>query len=101
MSPDPIHTRADLDRYRSADAAMNGVDRWRPVHALTRGVVHFLHVLRLCEYWENQPGPLAAVATVVLKARLRRLSVERRGEVVVTCAHDPVEFDRLRAGDPL
>lgn len=78
MSPDPIRTRADLDRYRSADAAMNGVDRWRPVHALTRGVVHFLHVLRSCEYWENQSGPLAAVATVVLKARLRRLS-ERLG----------------------
>lgn len=33
--------------------------------------------------------------------RLRRLSVERAGEVQVICAHDPVELERCRAGRPL
>lgn len=73
-----IRTREDLAAWAAADAAMNGVERWRPRHALTRGVVHFLHVLRLCEYWENQPGPVARVMSGVYKVRLRRLS-ERLG----------------------
>lgn len=30
--------------------------------------------------------------------RLRRLSVEKKGEVRVLCAHDPVEFERAAAG---
>ena len=33
--------------------------------------------------------------------RVRRLSVERRNEVRVLCAHDPVEFERAAAGRPL
>ena len=33
--------------------------------------------------------------------RLRRLSVERRDEVTVTCTHDPVELERCQAGRPL
>ena len=33
--------------------------------------------------------------------RLRRLSVERRGELNVMCAHDPVEWEAARAGAPL
>ncbi|SFR97043.1 MBL fold metallo-hydrolase [Sphingomonas jatrophae] len=33
--------------------------------------------------------------------RLRRLSVEHRGELTVLCAHDPVEFERAAAGRPL
>jgi serine O-acetyltransferase len=73
-----IRTRDDLAAYQAADARMNGVDRWRPYHAVTRGVVHFLHVMRLCEYWENQRGPLAAALAVVYKVRMRRLS-ERLG----------------------
>ena len=35
------------------------------------------------------------------QARLRRLSIERRDAVTVTCTHDPVELARLQAGDPL
>ena len=35
------------------------------------------------------------------QARLRRLSIERRDVVTVTCTHDPVELARLQAGDPL
>lgn len=76
--PTAIRSRADLAAYASADAYMNGVDRWRPQHALTRGVVHFLHVMRLCEFWENQAGPLATLLRPVYKARMRRLS-ERLG----------------------
>jgi len=74
----PIRTRSDLAAFQAADAYMNGVDQWRPQHALTRGVVHFLHVMRLCEYWENQSGPLARLVTPLYKARMRRLS-ERLG----------------------
>ena len=33
--------------------------------------------------------------------RVRRLSVEHRADVRVLCAHDPVEFERWSAGDPL
>lgn len=33
--------------------------------------------------------------------RVRRLSVERAGEVKVLCAHDPVEFERAAAGQLL
>jgi glyoxylase-like metal-dependent hydrolase (beta-lactamase superfamily II) len=33
--------------------------------------------------------------------RLRALSVERRTDVQVLCAHDPVEFERCAAGRPL
>lgn len=33
--------------------------------------------------------------------RVRRLSVERRAEVRVLCAHDPIEFERAVAGDLL
>jgi glyoxylase-like metal-dependent hydrolase (beta-lactamase superfamily II) len=33
--------------------------------------------------------------------RVRRLSVEKRDEVRVICAHDPVEFERCAAGRPL
>ena len=33
--------------------------------------------------------------------RVRRLSVERRNEVRVLCAHDPVEFEMAAAGQPL
>jgi glyoxylase-like metal-dependent hydrolase (beta-lactamase superfamily II) len=35
------------------------------------------------------------------QARLRRLSVERRDEVTVTCTHDPVELERCQQGNPL
>lgn len=35
------------------------------------------------------------------QARLRRLSIEQRGHVTVTCTHDPVELARAQAGDPL
>lgn len=73
-----IRTRDDLAAYQAADAYMNGVDRWRPRHALTRGVVHFLHVMRLCEFWENQRGPLARLITPFYKVRMRRLA-ERLG----------------------
>ncbi|WP_294198817.1 hypothetical protein [uncultured Sphingomonas sp.] len=33
--------------------------------------------------------------------RLRRLSIERRDTVTVTCTHDLVELERLQAGRPL
>lgn len=33
--------------------------------------------------------------------RLRKLSVERSGDVTVFCAHDPVEFERMAAGGAL
>ena len=33
--------------------------------------------------------------------RLRALSIERREELTVACAHDPVELERCQAGDPL
>lgn len=33
--------------------------------------------------------------------RLRRLSVERRGEIQFVCAHDAVELERAQAGRPL
>lgn len=35
------------------------------------------------------------------QARVRRLSVERAGEVQVICSHDPVEFERCRTSAPL
>lgn len=35
------------------------------------------------------------------QARLRALSIARAGEVTITCAHDPVEYERCRAGRPL
>lgn len=42
-----------------------------------------------------------ATARVSNQHRLRRLSIEQRQSVTVTCAHDPVEFERCRAGRPL
>ncbi|WP_301073779.1 MBL fold metallo-hydrolase [Sphingomonas sp.] len=33
--------------------------------------------------------------------RLRVLSIERRGDVSIACAHDPVELERCQAGRPL
>jgi glyoxylase-like metal-dependent hydrolase (beta-lactamase superfamily II) len=33
--------------------------------------------------------------------RLRRLSVEKRDEIRILCAHDPVEFEQAAAGRPL
>ncbi len=33
--------------------------------------------------------------------RLRRLSVDRAAEIKIACAHDPLEFERCRAGRPL
>ena len=33
--------------------------------------------------------------------RLRALSLDRPGEVQIVCAHDPVEFERCAAGQPL
>jgi glyoxylase-like metal-dependent hydrolase (beta-lactamase superfamily II) len=33
--------------------------------------------------------------------RVRRLSVDRAGEISVVCAHDPVELERCQAGRPL
>ncbi|KKI20205.1 MBL fold metallo-hydrolase [Sphingomonas sp. Ag1] len=33
--------------------------------------------------------------------RLRALSLERRGDVSIACAHDPVELERCQAGRPL
>lgn len=73
-----IRTREDLAAYQAADAYMNGVDRWHPIHAVTRGVVHFLHVMRLCEYWDNQRGPLARLMIPLYKVRMRRIA-ERLG----------------------
>ena len=35
------------------------------------------------------------------QARLRRLSIDERERVTLVCAHDPVEFERARAGRPL
>lgn len=35
------------------------------------------------------------------QARLRRLSIERREEVSIACAHDAVELERCQAGQPL
>ena len=35
------------------------------------------------------------------QGRLRHLSIERRGTVQLVCAHDVVEWERARAGDPL
>jgi len=32
--------------------------------------------------------------------RLRRLSIEKRAELTVVCAHDPVEFERMASGLP-
>lgn len=42
-----------------------------------------------------------ATARITNQQRLRRLSIERRQSVTVTCAHDPVELERCRAGHPL
>ncbi|MDR6788554.1 glyoxylase-like metal-dependent hydrolase (beta-lactamase superfamily II) [Sphingomonas sp. BE138] len=42
-----------------------------------------------------------ATARLDNQQRLRRLSVERRDAVTVTCTHDPVELERLQAGRPL
>jgi glyoxylase-like metal-dependent hydrolase (beta-lactamase superfamily II) len=42
-----------------------------------------------------------ADARLTNQARLRTLSIERAGEVKITCAHDPVEYERCRAGRPL
>ena len=83
MSAGPIRTRADLARYRAADAAMNGVDRWRPVHALTRGVVHFrlaryeLAAKEFDEHLEASPdGPLTLRAHNYLRAAIGRAKAE-------------------------
>ena len=35
------------------------------------------------------------------QARIRRLSLDRRREVRVICAHDAVEFEQCAAGHPL
>lgn len=42
-----------------------------------------------------------ATARIDNQQRLRRLSIERRDTVTVTCTHDPVELERLQAGRPL
>lgn len=42
-----------------------------------------------------------ATARMTNQQRLRQLSIERRHDVTVTCAHDPVEFEQCRAGTPL
>ena len=42
-----------------------------------------------------------ATARMTNQQRLRRLSIDRRQSVTVTCAHDPVELERCRAGQPL
>ena len=42
-----------------------------------------------------------AVSRMGNQERLRRLSIDHRDEVNVTCAHDPVELERCRAGIPL
>jgi glyoxylase-like metal-dependent hydrolase (beta-lactamase superfamily II) len=42
-----------------------------------------------------------ATARLDNQQRLRRLSIERRDTVTVTCTHDPVELERLQAGTPL
>ncbi len=42
-----------------------------------------------------------ATARMTNQARLRTLSVERRDELTITCAHDPVELERCQAGQPL
>lgn len=42
-----------------------------------------------------------ATSRLTNQERLRALSVERRGEIDVTCTHDPVELERLQAGRPL
>ncbi len=42
-----------------------------------------------------------ATARIDNQQRLRRLSIERRDAVTVTCTHDPVELERLQAGRPL
>ncbi len=42
-----------------------------------------------------------AARRVENQARLRLLSVERRAEVQLVCAHDPEEFDRAVVGRPL
>lgn len=35
------------------------------------------------------------------QARLRSLSIEQAGTIAITCAHDPVEFERCHAGRPM
>ncbi len=42
-----------------------------------------------------------ATSRLTNQARLRTLSIERRHDVAITCTHDPVEFERCRAGMPL
>ena len=42
-----------------------------------------------------------AVSRMGNQQRLRMLSIDHRDEVDVTCAHDPVELERCRAGIPL
>ncbi|MEP9401321.1 MBL fold metallo-hydrolase [Sphingomonas sp. VNH70] len=42
-----------------------------------------------------------ATARMTNQERLRVLSIERAGELTVTCTHDPVEYERCRAGHPL
>ena len=42
-----------------------------------------------------------AVSRMGNQERLRMLSIDHRDEVDVTCAHDPVELERCRAGIPL
>lgn len=42
-----------------------------------------------------------ATSRMTNQERLRRLSIERRHSVTVTCSHDPVELERCQAGHPL
>lgn len=42
-----------------------------------------------------------AASRIANQARLRALSIDRRDAVTLTCAHDPLEWERCRAGDPL
>lgn len=42
-----------------------------------------------------------ATSRMTNQERLRALSIERRGEVDVTCTHDPVELERCQSGMPL
>jgi glyoxylase-like metal-dependent hydrolase (beta-lactamase superfamily II) len=42
-----------------------------------------------------------ATSRMTNQERLRALSIEKRGEIDVTCTHDPVELEQHQAGNPL
>ena len=97
--PLPRHTR------RLAAIAVQGDDGWL-LHA---GDAYFYRKEVRQPRRQRTPGlrgyqnmmEVDRAARHASQEGVRRLSVERAGEVRVICAHDPVEFELCAAGRPL